>query len=414
MVRADVLVLGAGMVGVCCALHLARRGRSVVLVDRRGAGEETSFGNAGLIQREGVVPYPFPRDWRTLLRIAQNRSIDARYDPRALSALAPFLWRYWRNSEPRRHAAIARHYAPLIEACVVEHDALATEAGATGLIRREGWLSVYRSARGLEDGLAQAQDERGGFGIGFTALDAAGLAALEPHLADGLAGAVHWTDPTTAIDPQALTLAYLALFERLGGRFVRGDATRIAEAGAGWRLPPDAGDAEAPAAVVALGPWADTVTRRLGYRLPLAVKRGYHAHYRLRGNAVLNRPVLDAEGGFALAPMRAGLRLTTGAEFAHRDAPRNPIQLDGAERLAREIVPLESRVEAEPWMGARPVTPDMMPVIGPAPRHRGLWFAFGHAHHGFTLGPVTGRLVAEMVTGEAPFLDAAPYRADRF
>jgi D-amino-acid dehydrogenase len=129
---------------------------------------------------------------------------------------------------------------------------------------------------------------------------------------------------------------------------------------------------------------------------------------------VLNHPVLDTERGYFLAPMRRGIRLTTGAEFALRDAIRTPVQLGRAEPIARELFPLAERLDNEAWMGSRPCTPDMMPVIGPAPRHRGLWFAFGHAHHGLTLGPVTGRLVAEMVCGEPPFVDPAAYRADRF
>jgi D-amino-acid dehydrogenase len=137
-------------------------------------------------------------------------------------------------------------------------------------------------------------------------------------------------------------------------------------------------------------------------------------HYRAAGTATLNRPVLDSESGYCLAPMSRGIRLTTGAEFALRDAIRTPVQLGRAEPIARNLFPLAERVDTEPWMGARPCTPDMMPIIGRAPRHASLWFAFGHAHHGLTLGPVTGRLVAEMMTGEAPFVDPAPYRADRF
>src|SRR6188508_2574927 len=106
--RSDVMVLGAGMVGVCVALHLQKRGRSVVLVDRRGAAEETSFGNAGLIQREGVYPYGFPHDFGALLRYGLNRTIDAHYHPSALPRLARFLWAYWHHSRPRRHAGIAK------------------------------------------------------------------------------------------------------------------------------------------------------------------------------------------------------------------------------------------------------------------------------------------------------------------
>jgi D-amino-acid dehydrogenase len=124
--------------------------------------------------------------------------------------------------------------------------------------------------------------------------------------------------------------------------------------------------------------------------------------------------VLDLERGYLLAPMARGIRLTTGAEFADRDDSKTPVQLERAEPVAKGLFPLGRRVDSESWMGSRPCTPDMMPIIGPAPRHKGLWFAFGHAHHGLTLGPVTGRLIAEMMTGAAPFTDPKPYRADRF
>jgi D-amino-acid dehydrogenase len=156
------------------------------------------------------------------------------------------------------------------------------------------------------------------------------------------------------------------------------------------------------------------VTRRLGYDLPLAVKRGYHMHYRTAGDATLNHPVVDSERGYCLTPMARGMRLTTGAEFAQRDAVRTPVQLARAEPIARSLFPLAERVDAEPWMGARPCTPDMLPIIGRAPRHPNLWFAFGHAHQGFTLGAVTGRLIAEMLTGEQPLLDPTPYGPERF
>jgi D-amino-acid dehydrogenase len=412
--RSDVVVLGAGMVGISVAVHLQQRGRSTVLLDRRGAAEETSFGNAGLIQREGVYPYGFPHDFGALLRYGLNHTIDAHYHLLALPEIAPFLWKYWKHSRRKRHAEIARYYARLIEHCVTEHDALAAAAGATDLIRRDGWIRAFRTEAKRDRGFAEAEQWQREFGLAYRALDARALQEAEPHLAPVLSGGIHWTEPTTVIDPNALALAYLRLFERLGGRFVQGNAATLEADGAGWRLRTAEGPLETGAAVVALGPWADVVTRALGYDLPLAVKRGYHMHYRAAGTARLNRPVLDSESGYCLAPMSRGIRLTTGAEFALRDAIRTPVQLGRAEPIARNLFPLAERVDTEPWMGARPCTPDMMPIIGRAPRHASLWFAFGHAHHGLTLGPVTGRLVAEMMTGEAPFVDPAPYRADRF
>jgi D-amino-acid dehydrogenase len=166
--------------------------------------------------------------------------------------------------------------------------------------------------------------------------------------------------------------------------------------------------------VVALGPWSMDLLEPLGYRLPLATKRGYHMHYKAKGNAGLTLPILDEEGGFVITPMERGIRLTTGAEFARRDAPKTPVQLAKTEKLARGLFPLAERVDPEPWMGARPIFPDSRPVIGAAGRHKGLWLAFGHQHLGFTMGPATGRLLAEMITGEKPYVDPAPFSPARF
>jgi D-amino-acid dehydrogenase len=411
---ADAVVLGAGIVGVSVAVHLQKRGRATVLVDRRGAAEETSFGNAGLVQREGVYPYGFPHDFGALFRYGLNRTIDAHYHPSAIPRLAAFLWKYWNHSRPARHSEIARAYAQVIEHCITEHEALIEEAGARDLARPTGWMKVFRTAHERDLRFAEAARWRQEFGLNYRTYDAAQLQAMEPHLAPVLVGALHWTDPLSIVDPNALVLSYLRLFEKLGGKFVQGNAASLEQEGGGWRVNTVDGAVGARDAVIALGPWSDLVTKRLGYDIPLAVKRGYHMHYRAAGRAVLNYPVLDTERGYFLAPMRRGIRLTTGAEFALRDAIRTPVQLGRAEPIARELFPLAERLDNEPWMGSRPCTPDMMPVIGPAPRHPGMWFAFGHAHHGLTLGPVTGRLIAEMVCSEKPFVNPAAYRPDRF
>lgn len=261
-----------------------------------------------------------------------------------------------------------------------------------------------------------AEAERLGreYGIQFQTLTAADLAREEPHLSQDFIGGLKWSDPWSVLDPLGLTKAYLATFESLGGRFMHGDAMSLKQAGSGWQVATDDGVIDGKQVVVALGPWSDGVTAKLGYRFLLGVKRGYHMHYASTGNAVLNNWMMDKERGYFLAPMTQGIRLTTGAEFALRDAPKTPVQLARAEKVARTIFPLAERLDAEPWMGARPCTPDMMPVIGQAPRHKGLWLAFGHAHHGLTLGPVTGRLLAEAMSGETPFLDISAFRPERF
>ena len=147
----DVIVLGAGIVGVCVAIHLQRRGRNVLLVDRRTPGRETSFGNAGIIQAEGVTPHPFPRDLGMLFSIAGNHRLDAGYDPLALPGYAVNLARYWWHSSPPRYARIVADYAPLIAQAVPEHADLITAAGADDLIERKGWLLVFRTQQALDN-----------------------------------------------------------------------------------------------------------------------------------------------------------------------------------------------------------------------------------------------------------------------
>lgn len=407
----DVIVLGAGIVGVCVADHLQQQGYAVALVDRKAPGSETSFGNAGLIQREGVYPYAFPRAFSDLLRYAFNRSLDVRYHPNAMVELAPFLWRYWRNSHPVRHAEIARAYATLIEHCVTEHRALALDAGASELIRPSGWMKVFRTHGRLDRELSLMQQWQREYGIEFEALEPARLRQIEPDLNDSLVGALRFSAAESVSDPGALVTAYARHFARIGGRLFLGDADSLRD---GWSVDTQEGRIEAKRIVVALGPWSGPFVTRLGYRLPLGVKRGYHMHYEASASAQLHHPVLDIENGYLLAPMTRGIRLTTGAELAQFDAPKTPAQLEAVEPIARELFPLGARVDSEPWMGRRPCTPDMLPIIGPALRREGVWFAFGHAHHGLTLGPVTGRLLAQMMSGQETIVDPRPFSVERF
>jgi D-amino-acid dehydrogenase len=412
--KADVLVLGAGMVGVSAALHLQQRGRDVILVDRNElAGEETSFGNAGLIESASVFPLMFPRNFGQILQYAMNRSPQVRYSFSDLPTSLPWLLRYFLASSPDRalHSAMAE--LPLIQRSLVEHEALIAEAAVPELLRRTGWIKLFRSEATLANAVRDVERARP-YGVDGEVLDGNAIAAREPNLTGEFAGAVYFPAPGFVPDPGALAKAYAALFRRKGGRFVVGDARTLEQAGGRWRVNGPEGGASAREVVVALGPWSDLVFRPLGYSIPLGIKRGYHLHLAPRGNAVLNHPVLDSDLGYLLAPMNRGIRLTTGVEFAHRDAPPTPIQIEQALPRAHALFPLGEPVDAKPWMGARPCLPDMVPVIGQAPRHPGLWFDFGHQHHGLTLGPATGRLLAEMMTGETPFADPTPYAAARF
>ena len=413
MARTDAIVLGAGIVGTSAALQLVKRGLSVALVDRCGPGEETSYGNTGIIGGSGPLPVAFPRRLAELLAIALNRSPTANYHLSFLPKVAPWLLAFRAATAPKPLVESARRMHPLMARAVAEHETLMKEAGAERYLRKDGWMTIFRTERGFE-GFAPALELGAELGIAAKVLDPAGARELEPSLNPVFARAVHWPEVATLSNPLAVTQAYAARFAALGGIMLAGDARALHRANGRWRIETEQGHVDADNVVVALGPWAPDLLDPLGIKLPLGIKRGYHRHFRPRGNAALGRPLVDAEVGYAMSPMEQGIRVTSGAEFAPRDAPPTPVQLDRLMPYAKDLFPLGEPAEAQPWLGKRPCFADGLPVVGRAPAQPGLWLDYGHGHYGLTLGPVTGRLIADMITGATPFTDPAPYGAERF
>src|SRR6195256_2892957 len=263
--KADVLVLGAGMVGVSAALHLQKRGRDVILVDRHElAGEETSFGNGGIIECASVFPYMFPRDLRQILRYALNRTPQVRYSLADLPAFLPWLVRYYLASSPERalHSAMAE--LPLIRRSLIEHEALIAEARVPELLRRTGWIKLFRSDATLGNAVRELDRARQ-YNVAGEVLDAREIAAREPNLTGDFAGAVYLPAPGFIPDPGALAKAYAALFGRKGGRFLVGDARTLEQSGSRWRLATLEGTITAREVVVA--PWSDQIFAPLGYSI---------------------------------------------------------------------------------------------------------------------------------------------------
>jgi D-amino-acid dehydrogenase len=406
-------VLGAGIVGTSIALSLVKRGLAVTLIDRGEPGQGTSYGNSGIIEGNTVFPAAFPSSLVELARVALKRSSQANYHLGFLPKIAPWLGAFRAASQPAQLVETAQIMRPLMARAVAEHEALAADAGAERHFSRRGWLKVYRTRRLFEAQKAEL-DLAARFGIANVALDRDEALALEPALNKVFGHAVHWTGAVSLNNPLAVTRAYAARFNALGGLTLTGDARSLHRSDRSWRVETESGPVDAGDVVIALGPWSLDVLAPLGITLPLAVKRGYHRHFRAQGNAALSRPVLDVQYGYLLAPMEQGIRLTTGVEFAPRDAPPTPVQFGRLMPAAKALFPLGEPVEPQPWLGARPCFPDSRPVIGRSPGQRGLWLAFGHGHWGLTLGPVTGRLMAEMMTGATPFCDPKPFRAERF
>jgi D-amino-acid dehydrogenase len=269
MSRTDVIVLGAGIVGTSAALHLAKRGLAVALVDRKEPGQETSYGNAGIIEGNTYFPYPLP-SLRALMRIGLRRAPEASYHLSHLPKLFPWLRAYAAASTPGAMLAFAEAMRPLFSRAVAEHEALIVEAGISDVLRKTGWLKLYRNSAVYEaarrdlDVIQQA-------GISFEPLDQSGALTLEPDLAPLFERAVFWPTAASISNPLRLTRAYAALFAKLGGRIYTGDARALQRTADGWQVATGDGSVSAPAAVVSLGPWSTDILDPLGIRLPLQV-----------------------------------------------------------------------------------------------------------------------------------------------
>lgn len=412
--RYEVIVIGAGMVGTSIAWHLQKNNSNVLLLDKKLPGSETSYGNAGLIQREAIHTHPFPRQLTEMIRVLPNQGTDIRYRIPAILRYHQALLQYWKYSTPASVKKIESEWQTLIEHCTSEHQTMISASGADELITRDGWLQLHRSEETFKEAQASAIDARNQ-GVEHNVLNLEELKAMEPRANfDGFVGAIHWLNSWQVSNPSSLVKAYAKNFQDMQGTIKENDVKEIVKEADGWKIITDKDTYYSDKLVIAAGPWSNDLIKPLGYNLPLFPMRGYHQHFKVTDKNTIHHSMFDMDKGFVMGPMQQGIRITTGAEMTTMNAPKNFGQLQTVLKLARKILPLEDAVESEAWAGSRPCMPDMKPVIGPADNHDNLWFAFGHSHQGFTLGPMTGRLVEEMIHDKPALVDLAPFSAQRF
>lgn len=415
MQRADALVLGAGIVGVSTALALQERGVQTVLVDRQSPGLAASFGNSGVIQREAVMPYEMPRDIKTLFTTLIGKNTAARLHLSALPGLLPFLTRYWWYSEPSRHRQAAKSYATLIEKCLDAYADLTAGTNALNLMSNDGIVAGFRSMQSFVAARKAADYAAETYGIDISPLEnETAIRDIIPHIQSGFHAAIHYKDSVTVSDPHAMLMELFRKFESLGGQFTIADAMSLHLDGADYALSGEGNEIRASHAINALGAQSPGLARKFGLKIPMGLKRGYHLHFAQDQDAPLTATFADEHFGYVLTPKAAGIRLTTGAEFALAGAGPTPRQLEQAIPIAKKLHPLGAQVEDSPWMGIRPCMPDMLPIIGETPGQKKLWCAFGHGHQGFTLGPITGQIIADLITDIRPGVDLAPFYPGRF
>lgn len=398
--HAEIVVIGAGIVGLACAWHLQRKGLEVTLIDPAPPGSGASSGNAGTLASYAVQPLAQPRLWRQApgLLLSPQSPFHLRW--RHLPRLAPWLWQFLKASSRHRVQYATRILSELLSTAIDDWQHVFDELNDEGItLHRRGALYFYRSTKGWH---AAQQDivTRERLGIAQERLDARALAEREPAL-EGLAqGGILFPDACHLSDPSSLAQRLAERLQWRGARLVRAKAMALLARDSGVRITTDQGSWQAERVVVAAGIRSRPLARDGGDRIPLEAERGYHLEFP-SARELVSRPCCPAENAFYLTPMHGRLRIAGTVELGHPDDPANPRRLDYMRRQAEALFgPLGE--PSQSWLGLRPSLPDSLPVIGPASSLPGVSYAFGHGHLGLTLAATTGRLLAASLKGEAP------------
>lgn len=411
----DIIVVGGGIVGITSALELQRRGHNVTLLDPKQPGRETSYGNSGLLSGASVSIINNPGLMRQLPKLLRNRGTKLLYSP--LFVLKNLIWvlRFLSHCTQHHYLHAARALRALQVLSLDIHKALIADAGVDELLRPTGWLKVFRSEASFRayDLERQALDHTG---VPYTVYTGEELSQLEPGLKHDYFAGVLLEDACSLASPGALCDAYVGLLTDAGGTVKTGAAQRLEQLPGGrWSVVlADGAAEEADDIILAAGPWSPDIAASAGYKIPMRWERGYHVHLDPGDGSAPSRAVHDVDGGYVMSPQQLGVRVTSGVELTHRDAPPSYGQIEAAAKLARGAAGLGEAVEETPWMGRRPTLVDSLPMIGRAPRHDGLWFNFGHQHTGLCMSAGSARVLSDMIDDRSPPIDTSPFRPDRF
>lgn len=409
-----IAVVGAGVIGLAIALKLRREGYRVSIFEPGEPGAGASAGNAALIMTGQISPLSQPGLWRQAPGILSDPKGPLVVRWKHLPKLMPWFTRFLRNSSWSRYEQIAETLTPLVTRSLDAWVNLVGPHEASRLFRQDGLLYVFKSPKNFRAAQKEAEFRRR-YGVESEIIAAEALRQMEPALGGGLAGGILYPDSGQCIDPQALSAALASAFRTSGGELHR-SAVRQLGAGPGGavRLVTDGGEGTVDEVVVAAGVWSPPLVKPFGVKPLLAAERGYHLMLR-DPQISLRRPVAAGDDRFVITPLKGGIRLAGTAEFADVNAPPDWRRADMLMGLAKTIMPeINGEATATRWMGARPSTPDSLPVIGRTPKNPNVICAFGHGYLGLTLGAVTAELVAELVTRRGAGSGIAALRPDRF
>lgn len=409
----DVAIVGAGIVGIAIAAHLAEAGLRVEVIDRTGICEETSSGNAAAFAFSDVLPLAHKGMLAQVPKWLADPLGPLTIPPAYLPRLLPWLYRFWRAGASSRYEGGLKAQAALMKLAEGEWATLMARSGTGHMLREDGSLELYESQAEFEASLPgwAARDR---FGIEYRHLKQDELAAYQPGLWSGFKSGTFVPGWKTVADPKLLGQAVWRHVERHGAKFTRGDVALAIPAKGHITIQLRQGRTiAARKLVIAAGAWSHLLARQFGDRVPLETERGYNTTLPV-GAFDVKRQLIFSRHGFVITPLETGLRIGGAVELGGLHRPPNFNRAKAMLAKAKTFLPGLDASGGHEWMGYRPSLPDSLPVIGRANGRDDVFYAFGHGHLGLTQSAATGALIRDLVLGRMPAIDLAPFSAQRF
>ena len=408
-----VTVIGAGMVGVCCALYLQNEEFKVTLIDKNEPGEAASSGNLGQFGIASCVPQSMPGIIKKLPGLIFDSTSPLKLRLKHSFKALPWFYRFLLLSQQASVEKIARERQSLLSKATESINPLINEAEAKNLVNNTDLLFIFES-QNIFQASSYAFDLRRRNGVNLELLNASDLRQIEPMLTQKLYKGFRVPNLMHTYNPLFLVRALFNLFLRRGGKFIQQEVKDfdIGEEGV-QKIHINNDKLKVDKIVLAAGVWSKNLAKKLGAFVPLEAERGYHVMFN-KTNMSLKSAIMSVDRYISITPMLNGIRAGGMAEFASIDMEANMKNAKIIKQHTKALFPKLDSNNISEWMGARPSHPDSKPVIDRSPIHKNVYFAFGHDHIGLTLGGITGKLISELISGKKLSTDLTPFKVDRF
>ena len=409
----NILIIGAGIVGICTSIELIKKGYSVTLMDPNEPGSQTSYGNAGVITDSSLMIINNPLLLKSLFQLIFKNHTSFRYSKSFVFSRLIWVLHFLKFSHKNHMKFAAKALRELQVLSLNAHQKLIKITNSNNIISKPGWLKLFKTSESYKK-YSLELEVLNKHKAKYTTLNTTQIEKQFPDLEVKFFKGILFKNSIRVKSPLKLSKKYFNYFIKSGGKFVQESCKDLQYIEDKWVIFSNKNKSYFDQVVVSTGPWSKNILSNLGYNIPLAWERGYHHHFSTKKKISINPAIYDVEGGFVYSSNGSDVRVTSGVELTFLDAVQNEIQINESIQKLRKIIPLNKKLIDKPWLGSRPTIIDSLPMIGKAPKHKNLWFNFGHNHIGLSTSAGSAVIISEMIQNKKTNINADPFSPKRF